>query len=65
MRKSRAADRRAHFHRQLGDRLADVAVVVHDLRHREPLPQQLMAMSDGAFPDLGARRTPSRNASIS
>jgi hypothetical protein len=27
----RTADRGAHFRRQLGDRLADVTIVVHDL----------------------------------
>ena len=35
------ADRRVLLHREVGDRLADVAVVVHDLRHGEPLQTQL------------------------
>ena len=49
------ADGRVHFHRQLGDRLADVAVVVHDLRHGEPLQQQVVPVLDRARADLGAR----------
>ena len=30
------------FHGQLGNRLADIAVVVHHLRHREPLEQEIV-----------------------
>ena len=61
----RAADHGVPFRRQLGDRLADVTIVVHDLGHREPLPEKLTAVSDRAFTDSGLDRTPSRNASIS
>ena len=42
------ADRGVHLDGQFGDRLTDVAIVVHDLRHREPLQQQVMAMQDRA-----------------
>jgi hypothetical protein len=51
----RTADHGAHFRRQLGDRLADVTIVVHDLGHREPLPEQLTAVSDRTFADVGTR----------
>ena len=48
------ADGRVHFHRQLGDRLTDVAIVVHDLRHGEPLKQQVVPVLDRAPANLGA-----------
>jgi hypothetical protein len=49
------ADGSVQFHRQFGDGLADVAIVVHDLRHREPLTQEVMAVLDRAVADLRAR----------
>jgi hypothetical protein len=52
------ADWRSQLDGQLGDGLTDVAVVVDDLRHREPLTQQVVAVQDGAFADLRARRQP-------
>ena len=48
------ADGRVHFHGQLGDGLTDVAIVVHDLRHGEPLKQQVMPVMDRAPANLGA-----------
>ena len=41
--------------RELGDRLADVAVVVHDLLDAEPELQQVPAMRGGALADGGLR----------
>jgi hypothetical protein len=49
------ADGNVQFHRQFGDGLADVAIVVHDLPHREPLMQEVMAVLDRAVADLRAR----------
>ena len=49
------ADRCVQFHRQFGDGLTDIAIVVHDLRHREPLKQEVMSVLDRARADLGAR----------
>ena len=46
------ADGRVHFHRQIGDGLADVAVVVHDLRDGESLKQQVMPVLDRAPANL-------------
>jgi hypothetical protein len=43
------------FDGQLRDGLTDIAIVVHDLRHGEPLKQEVMAMLDRAPADLGAR----------
>ena len=40
------ADVRAPFHRQLRDGLADVAIVVHDLRYGEPLHQEIVAVKE-------------------
>src|SRR6185295_1595575 len=40
--KVRCVDRGVQLHRQLGDRLADIAVAVYDLRHGEPLKQKVM-----------------------
>jgi hypothetical protein len=48
------ADGRAHFYRQLGDRLTHVAVVMHDLRDGEPLKQQGMPVLNRASANLGA-----------
>ena len=48
------ADRRVGLHRQFGDRLADVAVVVHHLRDREALAQQVLTVLDRAAADLAA-----------
>ena len=52
------ADGRLHLDGQFGDGLTDVAVVVHDLRHREPLQQQVMAVQDRAPADLRTRVPP-------
>ena len=49
------ADRSARLHGQVGDRLAHVAVVVHDLRHGESLQLQILPVQRGAPVDLGAR----------
>ena len=49
------ADGRVHLHRELGDGLADVAVVVHDLRDREPLNQQVMPVLNRADRNVGIR----------
>ena len=49
------ADGRVHFHGELGDGLTDVAVVVHDLRDREPLSQQVMPVLNRAVGDVGIR----------
>src|SRR5687768_18175476 len=49
------ANRSAHFDRQLGDRLADVAVVVHDLRDGKPLEQQVMPRSEEHTSELQSR----------
>jgi hypothetical protein len=38
------ADRCVQFHRQFGDGLTDIAIVVHDLRHGESLTQEFMTM---------------------
>ena len=46
-------DRRVQFHRQFGDGLTDVAIVVHDLRQGEPSAQQIMPVLDCAPADLG------------
>ena len=48
------ADRRVLFHCQLGDGLTHVAIIVHDLRDREPLKQQVMPVLDCASTDLRA-----------
>ncbi len=50
------ADWRVHFDRQLGDSLADVTIVVHDLRHGKPLKEQVMPVPDCALPHLWIRR---------
>jgi hypothetical protein len=47
-------DRGGHFERQVGDRLAEVAVVVHDLVHRESMRHQLAPVPHRAFTDLGS-----------
>ena len=44
------------FHGELGDRLADVAVVVHHLRDRQPLEEQVVAVQERGLADLEARR---------
>jgi len=41
------ADRKAAFERQIRHRLADIAVVVHDLIHSEAMSQQLAAVQRG------------------
>jgi hypothetical protein len=46
------ADRGLALDRQLGDRLTDVTVVVHHLRHGETHPQQLPSMLRRGRPDL-------------
>ena len=48
------ADRGVQLHCQFGDGLTDIAIRVHDLRHREPLKQEVMSMLDRAPADLGA-----------
>ena len=49
------ADRCVQFHRQFGDGLTDIAIVVHDLRHGESLTQEVMSVLDRAPADLWAR----------
>ena len=49
------ADRRLGFDGQLDNGLADVAVVVYDLREGKPLTQQVMPVFDAAGPNLRAR----------
>ena len=46
------ADRRVRFHRQIGHRLTDVAIIVNDLRDREPLQEQVVSVLAGAPVDL-------------
>jgi hypothetical protein len=46
------ADGRVQFNGQFGDRLTDVAIVVHDLGDRESLQQEVMPVLEGALPDL-------------
>ena len=46
------ADRRLQFHRQLGDRLADVPVVVNDLGDGEALETQIVPMAGGRSADF-------------
>ena len=46
----------SELHRQIGDGLTDVAVVVHDLRHGEALKQQVVPVQHRAVADLRARR---------
>ena len=52
------ADGRVRFHGQLGDRLADVAVIVHDLGHGEPLKQKIVPVQDRASADVLTRGLP-------
>ena len=59
------ADGRVHFDGEVGDGLTDVAVVVHDLRHGEPLKQQVMPVLKCAPANLGGRVSPRRRASVS
>jgi hypothetical protein len=46
------ADRRVRFRRQLGNGLTDVPIIVHDLRHGEPLEEQVVSVLAGALVDL-------------
>src|SRR5689334_16237946 len=50
------ADRGIQLDSQLGDGLTDVAIVVHDLRHRVALLQEFLAMFDRALADVGICR---------
>ena len=52
------ADRRVGFARQLGNRLTNVAVIVHDLRDREPPAQQVVSVVTGARVDLSIAYLP-------
>jgi hypothetical protein len=49
------ADWCVQFHREFGDGLTDIAIVVHHLRHGESLAQEVVSMLDRAPPDLRAR----------
>jgi hypothetical protein len=49
-----SADRCVQFHRQFGDGLTDIAIVVHNLRDGESLTQEFMTMLNRAPADLGA-----------
>jgi hypothetical protein len=50
-----SADGSVQFHRQFGDGLTDVAIVVHDLRHGKSLTQEVVAVLDRAPADRWAR----------
>jgi hypothetical protein len=52
------ADGRVHFQRQVGNGLADVPVVVDDLRHGEPLEQEVVPVQDGALGNLRVQFRP-------
>jgi hypothetical protein len=52
------ADRGTHFHGQLGDRLTDIAVIVHDLRDAETSNEKVVPVQDGAPANLRTRREP-------
>ena len=43
------ADGRVQLQREVGDGLAHIAVIVHDLRHRESLQLEIMAVALSAF----------------
>src|SRR5688572_7501483 len=49
------ADRRVHFHREIGYGLAHVTVVVDDLRHGESLKQEIPAVKNGTLGDVGVQ----------
>jgi hypothetical protein len=49
------SDGRVGFHRQFGDGLTDITVVVHDLRQREALPKKGFPVPDAARADLRGR----------
>jgi hypothetical protein len=51
----RGAERRVSLNRQLGDRLTDITIVVHDLRHGESLLEKLAAVLDRALRDRWVR----------
>jgi hypothetical protein len=46
------ADGHLSLHRQVGDGLTDVAIRMHDLRHGEPLIQEIMTVPEGGVADL-------------
>lgn len=50
------ADGRLQFQREIGDGLADVAVVVHYLGDRESLEMQIASVACGAGADIRSRR---------
>ena len=47
------ADARIRLHSELGDRLAYIAVVVHDLRHGKPLQQKFVPVLKRALSNVG------------
>ena len=52
-----SADRRVRFERQFGDGLTDITIVVNDLRHRETLEQEIVAVLAGALVYVRAARS--------
>ena len=48
-------DRQVALEREVGDRLAQVAVVVHHLVDREAVPQELQPVARGRGADFGGR----------
>ncbi len=50
------AERRVRFYRQLGNGLTDVAIIVNDLRHGEPLKEKVVSVLAGAPVDLQTTR---------
>ena len=50
------ADRRIQLEGEVGDGLTHIPIVVHDLRHRESLKVEIVAMAPGACIDLRVRR---------
>ena len=52
------ADGRVQFNCEVGDGLTDVTIIVHDLRHGEPLKQQVMPVLNCAPANLRGRCQP-------
>ena len=50
------ADGRVQLQREVGDGLTHIPVIVHDLRHRESLQLEIMAVALSAPADLRIRR---------
>ncbi len=54
------------FKRQVGDRLTQITVIMHNLLDAEPFAQQLAPVERGAFTDLGQNRraSPGRSGNL-